>query len=53
VKINPPVVLQVAGAALLFAVRVGRVSTGFLPSFGLISGAALAYVGKHFADLVR
>ncbi len=50
-KINLPVVLQVAGAAL-FAVTGWKGVHGFPPSFGLISGAGLAYVGKHFADLV-
>ena len=51
-KINLPVVLQVAGAAL-FAVTVWKGVHGFLPSLGLISGAGMAYVGKHFEELYR
>ena len=42
--------LQVFGVAV-FGFTVWKGVHGFWPSFGLISGAASAYVGRHFASL--
>ena len=50
--IKVPQVLQVVGVAV-FAITVWKGVHGFFPSFGLIAGAASAYVGKHFADRYR
>jgi len=47
-----PVVLQVAGVAV-FAVTIWKGVHGFLPSAGLIAGAGMAYVGKHFAQFYK
>jgi len=48
--IKLPTVLQVLGV-VVFGVTVWKGVHGFWPSFGLISGAASAYVGRHFATL--
>jgi len=50
--IKLPAVLQVLGVAV-FGLAVWKGVHGFLPSFGLISGAGMAYVGKHFAGLYK
>jgi len=47
-----PIVLQVAGVAV-FGLTVWKGVHGFLPSFGLIAGAGMAYVGKHFSSIYR
>ncbi len=47
-----PIVLQVAGVAV-FGLTVWKSVHGFLPSFGLIAGAGMAYVGKHFSSIYR
>jgi hypothetical protein len=48
--VNLPVVLQVGGV-VVFGLTVWKGVHGFLPSFGLIAGAGMAYVGKHFARI--
>lgn len=48
--IKLPVVLQVAGVAV-FGLTVWKGVHGFFPSFGLIAGAGMAYVGKHFSRI--
>ena len=50
--IKLPVVLQIVGVAV-FGVTVWKGVHGFFPSFGLISGAAMAYVGKHFGGIYK
>ena len=50
--IKLPVVLQVIGVAV-FGITVWKGVHGFLPSAGLISGAAMAYVGKHFDGIYK
>jgi hypothetical protein len=50
--VNLPVVLQVGGA-VVFGLTVWKGVHGFLPSFGLIAGAAMVYVGKHFAVIYK
>ena len=47
-----PTVLQVLGA-VIFGLTIWKGVHGFWPSFGLISGAGMAYVGKHFASIYR
>jgi hypothetical protein len=48
--IKLPKVLQVVGVAV-FAITVWKGVHGVLPSFGLIAGAGMAYVGKYFDSL--
>jgi hypothetical protein len=50
--VKVPTAMQVVGVAV-FGITVWKGVHGFFPSFGLISGAALTYFGKHFADLYR
>ena len=50
--IKLPTVLQVAGV-VVFGLTIWKGVHGFLPSFGLIVAAAMAYVGKHFDSLYR
>ncbi len=50
--VNLPVVLQVLGV-LLFGVTIWKGVHGFWPSFGLIAGAGMAYVGKHFQAIYK
>jgi type IV secretory pathway VirB2 component (pilin) len=50
--IKLPAVLQVVGVAI-FGLTVWKGVHGFAPSFGLIVGASMAYVGKHFAGLYK
>ncbi len=47
-----PTAMRVVGVAV-YGFTMWKGVHGFWPSFGLISGAALAYIGKHFADLHR
>jgi len=48
--INVPVVLQVLGV-VLFGITVWKGVHGFWTTFGLIAGASMAYVGRHFNTL--
>lgn len=50
--INLPTAMQVAGVAIL-AVTVWKGVHGFVPTAGLLSGAALAYFGKHFSAFYK
>jgi hypothetical protein len=50
--IKLPTVLQVAGV-VVFGLTIWKGVHGFLQSFGLIAGAAMAYVGKHFDSLYK
>ena len=50
--INLPTVLQVVGVAI-FGITIWKGVHGVFPTVGLISGAAMAYVGKHFANIYR
>jgi type IV secretory pathway VirB2 component (pilin) len=47
-----PKVLQVVGV-VVFGITVWKGVHGFLPSFGLIAGAGMAYVGKQFDSLYK
>lgn len=47
---NVPVVLQLLGI-VIFGVTVWKGVHGFLPSFGLIAGLLMVYVGKHYAAI--
>lgn len=47
-----PNMMQFAGA-VVFGVTVWKGVHGFVPTAGLIAGAGMAYVGKHFSGLVR
>jgi hypothetical protein len=51
-SIKLPTFLQVVGVAV-FGITVWKGVHGFLPSFGLIAGASMAYVGKHFESLYK
>jgi hypothetical protein len=48
--VNLPVVLQVGGV-VVFGLTIWKGVHGFGPSFGLIAGAGMAYVGKHFGRI--
>jgi type IV secretory pathway VirB2 component (pilin) len=50
--IKLPAVLQVLGVAV-FGITVWKGVHGFMPTVGLISGAGMAYFGKHFGELYR
>lgn len=50
--VKVPTVMQIVGVAV-FGITVWKGVHGFFPSFGLIAGAATAYVGKHFAGIYR
>jgi len=50
--IKLPAVLQVLGV-VVFGITVWKGVHGFLPSAGLVAGAGMAYVGKHFAGLYK
>lgn len=50
--VNLPVVLQVLGVAI-FGITIWKGVHGVLPTVGLISGAAMAYVGKHFSRIYK
>jgi len=51
-SINLPVLAQVAGAAV-FGITVWKGVHGVFPTVGLLSGAGLVYVGKHFASMFK
>lgn len=48
--INVPVALQVVGV-VIFGLTIWKGVHGVWPSFGLIAGAAMAYVGRHYNTL--
>jgi len=50
--INYPVVMQLAGV-VLFGFTIWKGAHGLMPTTGLTAGAGLAYVGKHFAGLLK
>lgn len=50
--IKLPTVLQIGGVVIL-GLTVWKGVHGFLPSFGVIAGAGMAYVGKHFAGIYK
>jgi type IV secretory pathway VirB2 component (pilin) len=45
-----PTVLQIVGV-LIFGLAVWKGVHGFFPTAGLILGAGMAYVGRHYATL--
>ena len=50
--IKLPNVLQILGV-VIFGITIWKGVHGFFPTFGLIAGAAMAYVGKHFGNIYQ
>jgi ABC-type phosphate transport system auxiliary subunit len=48
--VNVPVAMQVIGV-VIFGLTIWKGVHHFWPSFGLIAGAAMAYVGRHYNTL--
>lgn len=48
--VNIPVALQVIGV-VVFGLTIWKGVHHFWPSFGLIAGAAMMYVGRHYNTL--
>jgi hypothetical protein len=45
--VNVPVVLQILGV-VVFGITIWKGVHGFWTTFGLIAGAAMVYVGRHY-----
>lgn len=50
--IKLPNVLQILGV-VVFGLTIWKGVHGVMPTLGLISGAGMAYVGKHFSSIYR